>query len=68
MTLEKLEQIKKANWKICKIKNNEIGVDELGLPLYEIEYIDPPINYQLVRVIEPLGVAILEDKDYATTN
>jgi len=64
MTLEQLEQIKKANWKICKIKSNEIGVDELGLPLYETVYIDTPVNYQLVRVIEPLGVAILEDLDH----
>jgi len=65
MTLEKLEEIKKDNWKICNIKNNEIGADNLGLPLYKTVFIDPPINYQLIRVIEPLGVAILEDLDHA---
>lgn len=42
----------------------KVGTDENGLPIFETQYINPPINYKLVRVIEPYNGAVLEDLDY----
>ena len=54
----------KPNQKIVSIEYKQNGEDELGIPSYEIAYKNPPKNFRLERMIEPLKIAILEDLDY----
>lgn len=42
----------------------KIGTDSEGYPVFEIRFEKPPVNYQLVRLIEPWNGAILKDLDY----
>lgn len=64
---ETIEKILKKNQVAVNIAYKEIGVDELGLPNFEITYENPPKNYRLVRMIEAYRGAILEDLDYVAT-
>jgi hypothetical protein len=43
---------------------NDGTVDIDGLPIFEIVYEKPPENFRLVRVVEHLKCAVLEDLDY----
>ena len=54
----------KPELKVCDFNYTQTGTDEIGLPTYKIDYADAPTNYKLVRIIEDLKIAILEDLDY----
>ena len=54
----------KPELKVCDFIYTQIGTDEIGLPVYRVDYSNTPTNYKLVRVIEDLKIAILEDLDY----
>ena len=55
---------KEKNQRVVDITHIENGTDENGYPSYKVEYVNPPKNYKLVKMITPLKVAILEDFDY----
>lgn len=52
------------NEKVCDFEYIESGTDYNGYPIYTIKYTEPPLNYSLVHLIEPLKIAILKDLDY----
>jgi len=56
--------VSKPNLKVCDFTYTQNGTDELGLPTYQIDYVTPPVNYKLIRTIDSLKVAILEDLNY----
>ena len=52
------------NYKACDYELEQIGTDELGLPVFKTVYLNPPTNFKHVRTLEKPKVAILEDLDY----
>jgi len=54
----------KPQLKVCDYAYTQTGVNDLGLPVYKIDYVSPPTNYKLVATDENLKIAILEDLDY----
>lgn len=64
MTAEKRQELLnllKQNEVLVDLQNIENGTDERGFPTFKTEYINPPLNYKLVRIIAPYLVAVLED-------
>ena len=63
MTIEEINALlTNAKQKAINFNYVEIGKDDLGLPIYEIKYIDNPFtSFKLVRLIEALKIAIVED-------
>lgn len=55
----------KPNQVLVDIEYKEIGVDNDGFPLFEINYINPPLNYGLEKLIEAHKVAILVNLNHA---
>ena len=54
----------KPQLKVCDYVYTQIGTNDLGLPVYQIDYINPPANLELVDTDENLKIAILKDLDY----
>lgn len=62
MTKTEIQNILKSNQKAVDFTYNQTGIDELNLPVYEIQYLNNPLtNYKLVRLIEADKIAVLED-------
>ena len=62
MTKTEFQALLKANQKAVDFTYNQIGVDDMQLPTYEIQYLNNPLtNYKLVRLIEADKIAVLED-------
>ena len=57
----------KPELKVCDYVYTQIGTNDLGLPAYRIDYIDPPANLKYVDKDENLKIAILEDLDYVNS-
>lgn len=61
MTKQNLEQLLKKNEVITDFKRVQQGTDQDGYPTYEVVYINPPKNFRLVKFLDGLDCAILED-------
>ena len=42
----------------------QTDTDDLGLPIFKINYVSNPKNFKLIKIIETPRVAVLEDLDY----
>ena len=62
--LNKIKKNLKTNQILVDINYEQTGEDELVIPIFKIVYKNPPQNFRLVKMIEPLKVAILETLDY----
>ena len=64
-TKEDIQKLLKKDEIIVNFKYTIDGKDGDNYPLFKIDFIDPPKNYQLVNIIEPLKIAVLRDFNYA---
>ncbi len=56
----------KENQVVVNFEYKQIKSDN-DFPIFEIIYINPPLNYKLIKEIEAFNVAILENLDYEAT-
>jgi hypothetical protein len=55
----------KPHLKVYDTQHRNTGtVDKDGLPIFEIVYEKPPESFKLIRVVEHLKCAVLEDLNY----
>ena len=59
-----IEKVLKGGQVAIDTRSVKTGTDENGLPIFETQYIEPPLNYKLIKLIEPYNGAVLEDLDY----
>jgi hypothetical protein len=59
-----IEKALKSNQVAVDTRSIKTGTDENGLPVFKTQYIEPPLNYKLIRLIEPYNGAVLQDLDY----
>ena len=62
---EEVQQELKDDEVIVNISYECVGKDKSGKKVNRIVYDDPPLNYQLVQIIENKKIAILRNLDYA---
>jgi hypothetical protein len=67
MTKTEYQSICKTNQKAVDFTYNQIETDADGFPSYEIQYLNAPTNYKLVRLFDADKIAILEDLSPQTT-
>jgi len=61
---EEIEKALKPNQVAIDTRSINTGTDKDGFPVFETQYIEPPQNFKLIRLIEPYNCAVLEDLDY----